>query len=421
MKVAKVLTDTAIKAAKPEDKPYKLYDMGRLYLLVSVAGSKYWKWNYRLDGKDCTYTIGEYPGIGLAKARSLRDDAKKLVDQGIHPLDHKKELRFRQKSEVATTFWSVAKEWIEIKTPSWSPYYAKQVKTFMERYVGDADIGTRPIKNITARDVFELVRGVAQRTSKSKDERKSGGAPTLAINLRQWCSAVFRHAIVSGRATHNPVEDLKAGDVVVRPPVKNNRALCPTEISVLLGALRSYRGTRSTQIAVELLLLTFVRTGELRLATWNEFDLKRAVWTIPARRMKIKANGDHVVPLSRQSVSLLEELRKVNSYPTNVVSQLLFPNRVQPDTCISATTINRALEYMKLNGKGTIGFSAHGFRGTASTLLHEMGFRPEVIEVQLAHKESNSVKAAYNKAMYLSDRVEMMQKWSDYIDTLRVS
>ena len=420
MKAAKVLTDTAIKAAKSEDKPYKLYDMRRLYLLVSVAGSKCWKWNYRLDGKDCTFTIGEYPGVGLAKARSIRDEAKKLVDQGIHPLDHKRTLRLRQKNEAATTFWGVAKEWIEIKTPSWSPYYAKQVESFMGRYVGDADIGQRSIGSIDARDIYGLVRGVAQRTSKSKDERKSSGAPTLAINLRQWCSAVFRHAIVSGRAKTNPVADLKAGDVIVRPPVKNNRALSPAEISNLLAALCRYRGTRSTRIAVELLLLTFVRTGELRMATWGEFDLKKAIWTIPARRMKIKANGDHVVPLSRQAALLLEELREVNSYPANDRNQLLFPNRVKLDTCISATTINRALEYMKLNGKGTIGFSAHGFRGTASTLLHEMGFRPEVIEVQLAHKESNSVKAAYNKALYLNDRVSMMQKWADYIDTLRV-
>ena len=419
MKTAKVLTDSAIKAAKPKNKPYKLSDMGRLYLLVSTAGSKYWKWNYRIDGKDCTYAIGEYPDVGLAKARELRDDAKRLVDQGIHPLDHKKEIRSRHKKDAATTFWGIAQEWIALKTPAWAPYYTKQVKSVMGRYIGDADVGKRPITKITPSDIYQLVSGVARRTSRQKDERKETGAPTLAINLRQWCSAVFRHAIVTGRAETNPVIALKAGDVVVRQPVKNNRALKPTEITALLDALGRYRGSRATQIAVELLLLTFVRTGELRMATWGEFDLKNAVWTIPAQRMKMKNMGDHVVPLSRQAVLLLEELHDVNSYPTTSRIHLLFPNRHRPDASISATTINRALEYMGFNGKGTIGFSAHGFRGTASTLLHEMGFRPEVIEIQLAHKESNGVKAAYNKAMYLNDRVSMTQRWADYVDTLR--
>ena len=421
MKTSKVLTDSAIKAAKSKGKPYKLSDIGRLYVLISTAGSKHWKWNYRLDGKDCTYTLGESPDLGLAKAREMRDAAKKLVDQGIHPLQHKKDIRSQQAKEFATTFWGVAKEWIQLKAPSWSPYYAQQVNTVMGRYVRDTELGQRPIRAISPVDIYNLVGGLARRTSLGQHERKASGAPTLAINLRQWCSAIFRHAIVTGRADTNPVADLKAGDVVVRPPVKNNRALVPSEIRLCLGALISYRGLEATRIAVELLLLTFVRTKELRMATWGEFDLQGAVWTIPASRMKIKNVGDHVVPLSRQAVLLLRRLRKVSAYPRSTSNEWLFPNTRRPDDCMSATTINRALGFMGLNGKGTIGFSAHGFRGTASTLLHEIGYRPEVIEAQLAHKERNSVKAVYNKAQYLVERQVMMQKWSDYIDTLRQS
>lgn len=421
MKTNKYLTDSMIKAAKPKGKPYKLSDIGRLYILVSAVGTKNWKWNYRLDGSDCTYTLGQYPTVGLAKAREMRDAAKKLVDQGIHPLQYKKEMRSQQKKEAAITFWGIAEEWVELKKIGWSPYYVQQVNSVLGRYVRDAEIGQRPIKKVSPADIFNLVGGLARRSSCQKYERKASGAPTLAINLRQWCSAIFRHAIVTGRADTNPVAALKAGDVVVRPPVKNNRALTPSEISVLLGALGNYRGMEATRISVELLLLTFVRTGELRMATWDEFDLQNAVWTVPAHRMKMKTAGDHVVPLARQAVALLKELRKVCAFPRNPSNKWLFPNSRRPETCMSATTINRALEYMKLNGKETIGFSAHGFRGTASTLLHEKGYRPEVIEVQLAHKERSSVKAAYNKAQYLGERTAMMQEWADYIDMLRAS
>lgn len=419
MKTAKVLTDSAIKAAKPKEKSYKLSDMGRLYVLVSVAGSKHWKWNYRLDGKDSTYTLGEYPTVGLAKAREMRDAARKLVDLGIHPLQHKKEIQSQRKKDAATTFWRISEEWMALRKPGWSPYYAQQVSSVMGRYVRDADIGQRPIRKVTPADIFELVSGLARRTSRQGLERKDSGAPTLAINLRLWCSAVFRHAIVTGKAESNPVAALKAGDVVVRAPVKNNLALKPCEVSTFLKALGSYRGLATTRIATELLLLLFVRTGELRMATWGEFDLHGAVWTVPAQRMKIKNAGDHVVPLSRQTLLLLNELKEVGAYPKDASNMWLFPNSRRPESCMSATTINRALEYMGLNGKGSIGFSAHGFRGTASTLLHEKGFRPEVIEAQLAHRERSSVKAAYNKALYLADRALMMQEWADYIDTLR--
>lgn len=422
MATSKILTDSVVRAAKPKDKPYKLSDTARLYLLVTTAGSKYWKWNYRLDDKDCTYTLGQYPDISLQKARELRDAARKIVAEGIHPADHKKELLRQRKLETATTFWGVTEEWIAFKKPLWSPYYLQQVENSMGRYVRDSDLGSRPIGKITSADIVSMVRGVAQRQTKVAGERKSGGAPTIAINLRQWCSAVFRFAIVSGKLTVNPIGEIQLKDVVTRPRVKNNRPLKPEEIRDLLKALKEYKfGTRAVRIAIELLLLTFVRTGELRMATWDEFDLKAGLWTIPAHRMKIKDAGDHVVPLSRQVIALLRELLEMRGqHLTKPKFDWVFPNFRRSEACMSATTVNRSLERMGFNGKdSSIGFAAHGFRGTASTLLNEQGLRHKVIEFQLAHKEKNKVAGAYNKAEYLEERIAMMQHWADYIDTLR--
>lgn len=422
MATSKILTDSVVRAAKPKDKPYKLSDTARLYLLVTAAGSKYWKWNYRLDDKDCTYTLGQYPDISLHKARELRDAARKIVAEGIHPADHKKELLRQRKLETATTFWGVTQEWIAFKKPLWSTYYLQQVENFMGRYVRDSDLGSRPIGKITSAEIVSMVRGVAQRQTKVAGERKSGGAPTIAINLRQWCSAVFRFAIVSGKLAVNPIGEIQLKDVVTRPRVKNNRPLKPEEIRDLLKALKEYKfGTRAVRIAIELLLLTFVRTGELRMATWDEFDLKTGLWTIPAQRMKIKDAGDHVVPLSRQVIALLRELLDMRGqHLTKPKPDWVFPNFRRPDACMSATTVNRSLERMGFNGRdSSIGFAAHGFRGTASTLLNEQGLRHKVIEFQLAHKEKNKVAGAYNKAEYLEERVAMMQHWADYIDTLR--
>lgn len=418
----KILTDSAVKAAKPKDKPYKLSDTARLYLLVTIAGSKYWKWNYRLDKKDCTYTLGEYPDVSLHKARELRDAARKIVEEGIHPADHKKELLRQRKLESATTFWGVTEEWIAFKKPRWSPYYLKQVESFMGRYVRDSDLGICPIGKITSADIVSMVRGVAQRQTKGDGERKSGGAPSIAINLRQWCSAVFRFAIVSGKLAGNPIGEIQLKDVVTRPRVKNNRPLKPEEIRDLLKVLKEYKfGTRAVRVAVELLLLTFVRTGELRMATWGEFDLKAGLWVIPAHRMKIKDAGNHVVPLSRQVIALLRELLEMRGqHLTKPKPDWVFPNFRRTEACMSATTVNRSLERMGFNGKDSdIGFAAHGFRGTASTLLNEQGLRHKVIEFQLAHKEKNKVAGAYNKAEYLDERIAMMQHWADYIDTLR--
>lgn len=419
MKTSKTLTDSVVKAAKPKDKPYKLSDTHRLYLLVSTAGGKSWKWNYRLEGKDCTYTIGAYPLVSLAEAREKRFALAKLVQQGVHPAEHEEEQRRKAKAEKAATFWLVAEEWLALNKINWSPDYLKQAETYLERYAGpQTEFGQRPIRQITAPEITHLVSSVATRSACIGPERKATGAPTLAILLRQWCSAVFRRAIATGKADRNPVADLKTGDVIVRPKVKNNRALKPSELKELIAALGGFTGHRTTAIAIELLMLTFVRTVELRAATWDEFDFDNSLWCIPASRMKMKHAGDHLVPLSVQAAALLQELKSISG-TSKAEPRWLFPNLRRESVCMTATTINRALERMGFNGKGSIGFSAHGFRGTASTLLNEQGFESRVIEAQLAHVKKDAVEGIYNKAIYLPKRIAMMQHWADYLESLK--
>jgi integrase len=418
MKSSKLLTHSAILAAKPTAKPYKLSDADRLYVLVTVSGKKYWKWNYRLDGKDSTYTIGTFPDIKPAEARERRIAAEKIVSQGIHPADYDAEKILKAKTEKATTLWGITEEWIEANKLKWGPYYLKQIESNMRRYIKETPLGSRPIKSVTTPEMYMLISSVANRTERTGLERKSTGAHAVATNLRLWCNGVFRFAIVSGRAERNPIGDLKASDVIAKPKAKNNLALSPTELQKLLAALGAFTGQRKTGIAMELLMLTFVRTGELRCATWDEFDLEGALWTVPSQRMKIKDVGDHIVPLAPQAIKLLRELRTITG-SSITEPRLLFPNERRHTEPMTATTINRALERMKFNGKGTIGFSAHGFRGTASTLLHEKGYAPEIIELQLAHRERNAVKAAYNKAKHVTKRTIMMCEWADYVDSLK--
>lgn len=413
MKRHKALTASMIEAAKPKEKPYKIFDLNRLYLLVSTAGTKSWFYAYRLDGKDCTYGIGRYPDVKLAEARERRAAAEKLVASGIHPKAHDEQQIARTKVEQATTFWGVSSEWIEANRARWSPYYLSQIESGTGRYIRDADIGKRPIRSITTADIFNLVRSVATRKSATGNERKATGAPSVAINLKLWCSAIFRFAIASGRCDNNPADGFKPADAIVKPPIKNNRALNDDELRQLIAALNTYTGSPMTVIAIKLLLLTMTRTIELRAAMWAEFDFDQALWSIPAERMKKKAA--HVVPLSRQALVLLDQLK-----PFSAHTDFLFPNRRDPKRCMAATTINRALGNLGFAGRDSIGFTAHGARGTASTYLNENGFDENHVERQLAHVKKNRVAGAYNKAQYLQQRRAMLQEYADYISQLEV-
>ncbi|HRH14257.1 MAG TPA: tyrosine-type recombinase/integrase [Azonexus sp.] len=400
------LTDAKIRNTKPGDKPIKLTDGGGLYLEVRTTGAKLWRYRYRIAGKENVFAVGEYFNdkrgghISLDDARTERDKARALIKQGIHPAHNRQAARLATHAENANTFEGVAREWIAKKKQGWTPYYLRQVERFHETDVFPY-VGNLPIRNVTAAHLLEIVRRIDGR-----------GAETVALLVRQWASAIFRYAVATLRADTDPAAALKGA--IHRPKVEHHKPLSRDQIADFVKALDSYGGYRTTVIALRLMLLTFVRTVELRGAHWTEIDLDRAEWRIPAERMKMRE--PHLVPLSRQAVELLRELHTFTGGRA-----MLFPNYRNPKTCMTATTLNRALERMGFNGKDSIGFSAHGFRATASTILNELNFRPDVIERQLAHAERNKVRASYNQAEYLDERRTMMQQWADLTDEMAKS
>lgn len=390
------LTDAKIRTAKPEAKPIKLTDGGGLYLEVRPSGSKLWRYRYRIGEKENLYALGEYPTVSLSEARAERDKAKALVKEGYHPAHERARTKAESIASNADTFKVMANEWIEENRGRWSAYYTSQIESYFARDVYPK-IGRRPMRSITSADVFGIVKAMAGRDAK-----------TAAINVRQWISAVFGRAISHLRADADPAVALRRA--VVRNPIEHARALSEAEIEEFFMRLRNFGGNRTTAIAMNLLALLWTRTAELRKAEWNEFNLDEAIWIIPAGRMKRRRK--HMVPLSTQAVELLMELRGITG-----AGVYLFPNTRRPKDVMSATTINRALEYM---GFATGNVTGHDFRATASTHLHEKKFRDDVIDVQLAHAKKNRTDAAYNHAAYLDERIAMMQVWADYLDTLRV-
>lgn len=391
------LTDAKIRNTKPGPRPIKLADGGGLYLEVRPTGAKLWRFRYRIDGKENVFAIGDYPSIALAEVRAEHGKARALVKQGIHPSHSRQAERLSNHAANANTFEAVAKEWIAKKAPGWTPYYLRQVERFLESDVFP-HVGRLPIRSVTAAHLLEIIRRIEGR-----------GAESVALLVRQWSSAIFRYAVATLRADGDPAAALKGA--IHRPKVVHHKPLSRSQIVEFTKALEKYGGYRTTVIALRLMLLTFVRTVELRKAEWSEFDLDNAEWRLPAERMKMRE--PHIVPLSKQAVSLLRELQAYTGG-----RNALFPNYRTPNECMTATTLNRALERMGLNGKDSIGFSAHGFRATASTILNEMGYRSDVIERQLAHAERDKVRASYNHAEYMEERKTMMQEWADLIDSL---
>ncbi|MEQ1685298.1 MAG: tyrosine-type recombinase/integrase [Burkholderiaceae bacterium] len=408
------LTDSKVKAAKRMAKAYRLADARGLFLLVTPSGGKHWKLKYRLGGKEQRFAVGSYPEVGLAAARDRVTAARLLIADGLHPLAAQKRDQAKKLDQSLTTFGAVATAWIDANKEGWKPYYLSQVKRFLGRYVIETTLADKPIREVTTKDIRQVLQSIAVRTKLAEGERKAGGSASIAINVRTWCRGIFVYALEREYVDADPTYALRNLTELKRSAasVKHGKALDPKQIRELLAALVHFRGARATSIALELLLLTFVRTGELRQARWEEIDLEACQWRIPASRMK--AGKPHMVPLSKPAISLLKELQGITG-----TTGSLFPNSRRPAACMSATTINRALERLGFNGKGSIGFAAHGFRATASTRLHEAGFAGNVIELQLAHMERNKVKAAYNHFDYVPERTAMMEKWGEYLDTLR--
>jgi integrase len=385
------LTDIVVRNAKPKDKPQKLTDGDGMFLYVHPNGGKYWRLQYRFAGKQKVLALGVYPEVTLAGARERRMEARKVLAAGNDPGDVKKEAKRLMVLNSENTFEAIAREWHEQRRHEWKPHYAADMLNRIETHI-IPKLGKRPIADLTSTEILAAMRII-----------EATGALDLAQRMMQTCGMVIRYAIATGRAERNPVADLRGA---LKAPVrKNHTYLKAEELPEYLKKLDNFDGTLQTKLALKLLLLTFVRTTELRAAEWQEIDFDKAEWRIPASRMKMKET--HIVPLARQTIELLRELQQLTGNRQHV-----FPNHHRPVTFMSENAMLYALYRMGYHSKAT----GHGFRATASTILNEHGFMPDVIERQLAHSERNSIRAAYNHAQYLPERRKMMQWWADYLD-----
>lgn len=393
------LTEVLCKgAACPGDRPrLRLADAGGLYLEVHPAGGKHWRWKYRYAGKEKRLSLGTYPSVTLAKARLARDAARRTLADGVDPVQAKSDAKLTQRLRLGTSFEAVARAWFEDWKGPRSPRHADYVLRRLESDVFPV-LGRKPVGEVTAPQLLAMAKRIESR-----------GAIDIAKRALQTCGQVLRYAVAHGQLERNPAADVKPSDAL-KPRRKTNYArLDAKEVPTLLRKIDAYQGTPTTRLAMMLMALTFVRTGELIGARWGEFDLEGAEWRIPPERMKMRT--PHIVPLSRQAVEVLATLNEQR----RGVTDLLFPGERDHEKPMSNNTILKALERMGYKGRMT----GHGFRGIASTVLHELGHRHDVIELQLAHLERNSVSAAYNHATYLKERRELMQAWADHLDRLR--
>lgn len=397
------LTDVAVKQAQPQERPYKLADGGGLHLLVKTNGTRCWRYSYRFAGKQKTLALGVYPEVSLKEARNRHSDARKQVANNADPGLVKKQEKRQQILEEGSLFSSLAREWWEHQKGTWTENHAGRVWGRLKDDVLPT-LGHRSVQEIQPQDIIPVVRKIEQR-----------GAMDVAARVLQDIRRICRYAVQTGRLTYSPASDLTG--VLKGRKTSHRDSLPRDELPEFLQALSGYhrQGRLLTQLAVELLVLTFVRSGELRGARWDEFDLEQRIWRIPGERMKMKT--DHLVPLSGQATAIIQRIKPISgSY------DLVFPSERRRDQPMSDNTMRRAIFKLGYDGKtpGKSKAVPHGFRATASSILNETGFNPDAIERQLSHQERNGVRAAYtHHARYLDDRKQMMQWWADYLDELR--
>ena len=382
-----MLNNTKIKNLKPKDKAYSISDGYGLYVEVKPNGSKYWRQNYRYNGKQKKLAHGVFPKVSLLEAREKRDKALKQLKEGNDP----SKLKQLDKSLNQNTFEIIAKEWFEKESINWKASHAAKVW----RQV-DADIlpflGDERIDKISATDLLSVLKKVEKR-----------GALDVVSRLRQRCEAIFRLAILTDRASFNPATQLVG--VLKTKRVEHRKALSEKELPDFLKQHEIVSCDETIRLAFKILIHTFVRTTELRLASWDEIDLKSRQWVIPAERMKM--GKEHIVPLTDQTIELFDQVKQLNGNQPYIFASP--QRRKQP---LSNNVFLQVIFRMGYRGKAT----GHGFRATASTILNESGFNPDAIERQLAHTESNKVRAAYNRSEYLKERIEMMNWWSEYLE-----
>ena len=386
------LTDTAIRAAKPAEKQQKLFDAKGLYLLITPGGTKSWRLKYHFQGKEKLISLGTYPATSLKEAREKAADARKAIENGIDPSAQRK----LDKQLAQNTFELVAMEWIERQKTKWSPVYADTTYRRLKRNLFPF-IGSKPVNAITAPELLALLRKVEAR-----------GIIGTAHALKNHCSCIMRYAIATGRAERDPAADLRGA---LMPHVKKHRPALttPEKVGRLMHAIYNYQGSLVVRSALQIMALTFCRTTEIRCAEWQEFDFEDNIWRIPAERMKMRR--DHLVPLSRQALAVLEKLRAYSGG-----NQYVFPSYRSETIPFGRTALQRAIRRM---GFEKDEMCPHGFRAMASTLLNELGYNRDWIERQLAHAPTEQIRGIYNRAEYLSERRRMLQNWADYLDGLR--
>lgn len=388
------LTDTAIRNAKPKDKPYKMADSQGLFLFITPGGSKLWRLKYRVGGIEKLLSIGPYPQITLQEARGKVLEAKRELRTGIDPSHSKKAKKVT--ASGADSFEAIAREWFEKFSKNWTSSHGERILRRLERDIFPW-LGFRPIHEIKAPDLLDVLRRIEAR-----------GAVETAHRASQNCGQVFRYAVATGRAERDPSADLKGAI----PPTKAKHHASitdPKEIGGLLRAIDGYEGGLIVRCALKLAPLVFVRPGELRRAEWKEINWEKAEWVIPSEKMKMREK--HIVPLSHQALDVLKELQ-----PLTGEGKYLFPSPRTDERPMSENAVLSALRRMGYRGDQMTG---HGFRSMASTLLNEQGWNRDAIERQLAHAERDEIRAAYNYAEHLPERRRMMQAWADYLDGLK--
>lgn len=385
------LTDSKCKNAKSKEKQYKLSDGKNLYLLIKPNGGKYWRYKYYVGKKEKLLSFGVYPAVTLKEARLKREEAEKQKADGIDPSQQKQIDKLTKNLNSENSFEHIAREWHETKKESWTERHANYVLRRLEADIFPA-IGFKLINEIVAPELLAALKAIENR-----------GAVDIAKRALQTTGQIFRYAVATGRAERDISVDLRG--VLKTRKQKNLTRLEEKELPEFIGRLEAYDGELQTKLGLKLIILTMVRTVELRGARWEEIDLERKEWHIPAERMKMREK--HIVPLSKQALEILEQLKEINGHREHV-----FPNTKNPKTYISENTLLYAMYRMGYHSRATV----HGFRGTASTILNEHGFNSDHIERQLAHAPRNKVRAAYNHAQYLRERTRMMQWWADYLD-----
>lgn len=393
------LSDAKIKTLKPEEKTYRILDGDRLYIEVRSTGAKVWRFKFVHEGKESSMSLGEYPSIGLADARSLRDEMKSKLARGIHPVKERKQAREEKTKKITNTFDAIAVEYLKERLVNTTERYREQFKDSLAKDISPV-IGGKDVRDITSADVLNILKNT---TARVRSQKNHGTGEVTAIQNRKFIGAVMRYAIATLRAENDPTYAVR--DVIARPEVEHARPLSKEEKKKARTNLNTYRGTETVKNAGFILLYTMLRTIEIRRMQWSWVDFDERIINFPKSAMK--KNREHILPMSDQVYEILQK-----QYLNSGNHDLVFPAIFKPQEMLGQMTLNRMLEYIGLKN-----VSAHDFRATASTSLYEKGYEEDWIEKQLAHANSNRTKASYDHSKHLDARRKMLQDWADIVDS----